>query len=75
MKITLKLIGPLIYPAGFSEKAIVLPVAATVGDAFARAKIEKSRPVIITVNGRAVSFSSVLKDGDRIVISHIYSGG
>ena len=75
MKITVKLIGPLIYPAGFSEKTMVFPVSATTGDALARVKIEKRRPVIVTVNGRAVNLSDTLKNGDRVVISPIYSGG
>ncbi len=75
MKITVKLIGPLIYPAGFSEKTMAFPVPATAGDALTRAKVEKSRPVIVTVNGRAVNLSDKLNSGDRVVISPIYSGG
>ena len=75
MRITIKLIGPLIYEAGFSEKAVKLPANTTVGELVARVKIEKSRPTIITRNGRAVTPGDALKDGDRVVISHIYSGG
>jgi len=71
----MKLIGPLIYKAGFSEKKMALPNSATVGDALALAKLDKYREVIITVNGRAVCFSDVLKDGDRLALSPIYSGG
>jgi molybdopterin converting factor small subunit len=75
MKVTVKLIGPLIYEAGFSEKKISLPRAATAGELVSRLKIEKSRPTIITRNGRAVALEDALKDNDRIVISPIYSGG
>ena len=75
MKITVKLIGPLIYEAGFSEKAMRLPAAATAGALVARIKIDKKRPTIITRNGHAVSPEDALKEGDRVVISHIYSGG
>jgi sulfur carrier protein ThiS len=75
MRIIVKLIGPLIYEAGFSEKAMRLPAKITAGELVARVKIEKSRPTIITRNGRAVAPSDALKDGDRVVISHIYSGG
>ncbi len=75
MKITVKLIGPLIYEAGFSEKAMRLPAKTTAGELAARVKIKKSRSVIITRNGRAVAPGDALKDGDRVVISHIYSGG
>lgn len=75
MRITVKLIGPLIYSAGFSEKEVNLPGPATTEDLLARVNIEKTRPTIITRNGKAVTQSDTLKDGDRIVISPIYSGG
>ncbi len=75
MKITVKLIGPLIYEAGFSEKALTLPVAITVGELSAQVKIDKKRAVIITRNGKAAASGDALKDGDRVVISYIYSGG
>jgi hypothetical protein len=37
--------------------------------------VEKKRPVIITRNGRAVAPGDALAEGDRVVVSHIYSGG
>ncbi len=75
MRITVKLIGPLIYEAGFSEKKMRLPAKITAGELVSRVKIDKNRPTIMTRNGRAVSSDDALKDGDRVVISHIYSGG
>lgn len=75
MKVTVKLIGPLIYEGGFSEKVVQLPGPMTAGELPAFVKIDRKRPVIITRNGRAVANSDGLDDGDRVVISHIYSGG
>ena len=75
MKVTVKLIGPLIYAAGFSEKELTLTGPATAGEVLARVTVEKGRPTIITRNGRAVSLVDALEDGDRLVISPIYSGG
>ncbi|OGR43826.1 MAG: hypothetical protein A2X35_08935 [Elusimicrobia bacterium GWA2_61_42] len=75
MKLTVKLIGPLIYEGGFSEKALTLPGPMTAGELSAYVKIDKKRPTIITRNGKAVAAGDQLKDGDRVVISHIYSGG
>ena len=75
MKVTVKLIGPLIYAAGFSEKTITLGGPATVGEVLARVDIGKNRPTILTRNGRAVAPLDHLEDGDRLVISPIYSGG
>lgn len=75
MKVTVKLIGPLIYAAGFSEKEIVLPGSAAAKDLFARIKIDKKRPTIITRNGNAISAADKLSEGDRVVISPLYSGG
>lgn len=75
MRITVKLIGPLIYEGGFSEKELTLPGPTTAGELAAYVKIDRKRPVIITRNGRAVAPGDALDDGDRVVISHIYSGG
>lgn len=75
MKITVKLIGPLIYDAGFSEKQLELPGPVTAGELVPLVKIDKKRPVIVTRNGKAVAQGDALEDGDRVVISHIYSGG
>ncbi|HNW43455.1 MAG TPA: MoaD/ThiS family protein [Elusimicrobiales bacterium] len=75
MKVLVKLIGPLIYEAGFSEKEVSLPGPVTAGALSAGVGINKKRPTIITRNGRAVADTDELADGDRVVISHIYSGG
>ncbi len=75
MKVTVKLIGPLIYAAGFSEKEITLPNSATARDLFPRIKLDKKRPSIITRNGNAIGPADTLEDGDRVVVSPLYSGG
>jgi len=75
MKVTVKLIGPLIYAAGFSEKEITLPGSAAAKDLCARIKLDKKRPTIITRNGSAISAADTLEEGDRIVVSPLYSGG
>ena len=75
MKIIVKIIGPSIYQAGFSEKEIELQEPITAGQLPALVNIQESRPKIITRNGKAVSPQEELKDGDRIVICPIYSGG
>jgi molybdopterin converting factor small subunit len=75
MRVTVKLIGPMIYAAGFSEKILELSDGATTDDLLAQIRIEKDRPKIVTRNGKAVSQADALSDGDRVVISPIYSGG
>jgi molybdopterin converting factor small subunit len=75
MTVTVKLIGPLMYAAGFSEKEVRLPAAATAGDVLAHVGVLRARPTIITRNGKAVSAADALADGDRVVVSPIYSGG
>ena len=75
MKITVKLIGPLVYDAGFSEKQLELPGPVTAGELVPLIGLDRKRPVIITRNGRAVAPTDKLAEGDRVVISHIYSGG
>lgn len=75
MKVTVKLIGPLIYEGGFSEKVLELPARVTAGELAGLVKIDRKRPVIMTRNGKAVASGDLVEDGDRVVISHIYSGG
>jgi sulfur carrier protein ThiS len=75
MKVTIKLIGPLIYVAGFSEKFLEVPEALTAENLAALVGIPPDRPRIITRNGKAVGPSEALGEGDRVVISPLYSGG
>jgi molybdopterin converting factor small subunit len=75
MKIRVKLIGPLMYEAGFSEKEIDLPIAATVESLLELIPLSKQRPKIITRNGKAVAPHEPLEEGDKVAISPIYSGG
>lgn len=75
IRITLKLIGPFVYKAGFSEKTIEVEAGATVESVINSINLDPSRPRIVTRNGRAVTPAEKLEDGDRLVIAPIYSGG
>ncbi len=75
MKITVKLIGPLIYEAEFSEKDIEVPAATTAGALLDLIALSKERPKIVTRNGKAIGLNEILSDGDKIAVSPIYSGG
>lgn len=75
MKIKVKLIGPLIYEAGFSEKDIEVPAATTADALLDLIAIPKERPRIVTRNGKAVAPHELLSEGDKVAISPIYSGG
>jgi sulfur carrier protein ThiS len=75
MKIIIKMIGPLIYEAGFSEKEVEVPAQTTAGAIVDMVAIPEKRPKILTRNGNAVAMDEILADGDRIAISPIYSGG
>jgi molybdopterin converting factor small subunit len=75
MKITVKLIGPFVQIFGFSEKALDVPEGTTADDLIGLVGVDRSRPKIVTRNGRAVAPDEALADGDRVVISPIYSGG
>ncbi|OGD20766.1 MAG: hypothetical protein A2Y70_08775 [Candidatus Aminicenantes bacterium RBG_13_64_14] len=75
MKVTVKLIGPFVQAFGFSEKEMNVPAGTTADGLVALINIDKARPKIVTRNGRAVAPDEALADGDRVVISPIYSGG
>lgn len=75
MKIKVKVIGPLIYEAGFTEKDLEVPSAITAEALLDMISIPKQRPRIVTRNGKAIALGEHLADGDKIAISPIYSGG
>jgi len=75
MTVTVKLIGPFVQLFGFGEKALDVPAGTTADDLVGLVGIDKSRPRIVTRNGRAVVANEALAEGDRVVISPIYSGG
>jgi sulfur carrier protein ThiS len=75
VKITVKLIGPFIQLFGFGEKELDVPAGTTAEDLIGLVSIDRARPKIVTRNGRAVVPDEALAEGDRVVISPIYSGG
>ena len=75
MRIKIKVIGPFIYEAGFSEKELELEKPTTAGQLLSLVNLQEGRPKIMTRNGKAISPREELEDGDRIAICPIYSGG
>jgi len=75
MKIIVKIIGPFIVSAGFSEKEVELAEGATAEAVVALIKLDNPKPMIMTRNGESLRPQDVLREGDRVVIAPIYSGG
>jgi len=75
MKIKVKVIGPFIYQAGFSEKELELEKRITAGQLLSLLNLQEGRPKIVTRNGKAIAPKEELEDGDRIAICPLYSGG
>ena len=75
MKVTVKLIGGFVHTVGFSEKQVDVTPGTTAAQLLATLAIDTTRPMIIGRNGRAIQPDEEIRDGDRIVISPIFSGG
>lgn len=75
MKVTVKLFSYLIHQAGFSQKELELPAPVTIQELLEIIKIKPSLAKIILRNGQPARPDEVVKDGDRLVISPIFSGG
>jgi sulfur carrier protein ThiS len=75
MKVKVKIIGPFIYQAGFSDKELELEGPTTAGQLLTLINLPEDRPKIMTRNGKAVAPQEQLEEGDRIAICPIYSGG
>jgi sulfur carrier protein ThiS len=75
MNILVKIIGPLIYAVGFSEKQMDVSDGMTADELAALLGLPKDRPRIMTRNGAAIAPDARLAEGDKIAVSPIYSGG
>lgn len=75
MKVTLKLSGGFVHTVGFSRKEIEVEPGTTIAHILATIAIDRSRPMLIARNGWVVSADEPLADGDRILVSPIFSGG
>lgn len=75
MRITVKLIGPFVKACGFSEKQLDVDEGITANELIPLIGLGDTRPKILTRNGQALASHETLENGDRIVISPIYSGG
>ena len=75
MKVTVKLAGGLVHTLGFSECEIELPPRSTVAKLLDAVGVDPTRPLIVGRNGWAIDPDEALQDGDRILISPVFSGG
>jgi len=75
MTITVKLVGGLIHTLGFSERVLDLPAGTTVAGLLEAIGIDPARPLIIGRSGWALETDDEVHDGDRILISPVFSGG
>jgi sulfur carrier protein ThiS len=75
MTITVKLVGGLIHTLGFSERVLDLPAGTTVAGLLEAIGIDPARPLIVGRSGWAIETDDEVHDGDRILISPVFSGG
>ena len=75
MKVTVKLAGGLVHTLGFSEREVELPAGTTVAGLLEAIRIDPARPVIVGRSGWAIETDDEVRDGDRILISPVFSGG
>jgi sulfur carrier protein ThiS len=75
MKVTLRLSGGFVHTVGFSRKEVDVEPGTTIGDILAKIAIDRTRPMLIARNGWVVSVDEPVEDGDRILVSPVFSGG
>ena len=75
MTVTVKLVGGFVHTLGFSEREIELPAGAVLIDLLVRIGIDTARPMITSRAGWVIRPAETLHDGDRIMISPVFSGG
>ncbi len=75
MNVTVKLVGGLIHTLGFSERELDLPPGSTVAELLDALGIDRGRPLIVGRNGWALEVVDPVREGDRIMVSPVFSGG
>lgn len=75
MNVTVKLVGGLIHTLGFSERELDLPPGSTVAELLDALGIDRGRPLIVGRNGWAIEAVDEVREGDRILVSPVFSGG
>ncbi len=75
MKVTVKLVGGFVHTVGFSQKELEVEPGTTIADILAATAIDRARPMIVARNGWAATPDEEVQDGDRILVSPIFSGG
>ena len=75
MKVTVKLIGGFVHTVGFSEQDLELAPGSTVDHLLAAIKISRERPMIVSRDGWVLRPEDALREGDRVVIAPVFSGG
>jgi sulfur carrier protein ThiS len=75
MKVTLKLAGGFVYAAGFSRRELDVEPGATIADLLDAVAVDRARPMIIARNGHGAGADEEVREGDRILVSPIFSGG
>jgi sulfur carrier protein ThiS len=75
MNVTVRLVGGLVHTLGFSEREVELDAGATVAELLDAIGIERGRPLIVGRDGWAIDPADEVRDGDRIMVSPVFSGG
>ncbi|MCK8826774.1 RnfH family protein [Natroniella acetigena] len=77
MKVTVRLFATLkdFFPKNQKKVLVELEAGSTVNEVVEYFGIPQTTPLIIKVNGRSGSKSTVLKDGDRVGIFPPVGGG
>ena len=74
MKVTVRPIGSFIQKLGYSEKELDLPEATTVDQLIARLGLA-GIPNLVSREGVVLHGHEPLAEGDRVMLSALFSGG
>ena len=75
MKVSVKLVGGLIHTFGFSERELELRPGTTVTGLLDAIGIDPGRPLVVGRSGWAIELTDEVFEGDRILVSPVFSGG
>jgi len=75
MRITVKLVGGFIYTVGFSKRELDVEPGTTIADILTLIAIDTRLPMLVARNGHGARPDEVVLEGDRVLVSPVFSGG
>jgi sulfur carrier protein ThiS len=75
IRVTVRLAGGLVHTLGFSSREVELAAGATVAELLDAIGAEPAHALLVARDGWTIDGPDELRDGDRVLVTPVFSGG